>query len=33
MGGDLAVIFEENDGQFTNINLLGPAENVFTGRV
>ena len=32
-GGDLEVRLEENDGQYTNIWLCGPADFVFEGKI
>jgi diaminopimelate epimerase len=32
-GGSLAVNFEENNGVFTNVNLVGPATLVFEGKI
>lgn len=32
-GGKLAVNFEENNGVFTNVNLIGPATFVFEGKI
>jgi diaminopimelate epimerase len=32
-GGKLAVNFEENNGVFTNVNLIGPATFVFEGEI
>ena len=32
-GGKLAVNFDENNGVFTNVNLIGPATFVFEGTI